>query len=102
MTLFGQSAGSMAAQLLLLSGQVAGLFQGAILQSGPILSAFAHSDKNPAYYAKTFSASVGCDPTRSSSDILECLQQLTAEEIVSQVRVLDHKDNIMLNAPNPC
>lgn len=100
-TLFGESAGSMVVQLLMLTDHVPGLFRGAILQSGPILSAFAHSDKNPAYYARTFSSAIGCDPTQSSSNILECLQQLSAEEIVKKVRVLDHKDNVMLNAPNP-
>ena len=100
-TLFGESAGSMVVQLLMMTEHVSGLFRAAILQSGPILSAFAHSDKNPAYYARTFSASVGCDPTLSSTHILDCLQNLDAEQIVSQVRVLDHKDRIMLNAPNP-
>ena len=100
-TLFGQSAGSMAAQLLLLSGQVAGLFQGAILQSGPILSAFAHSDKNPAYYARTFADTVGCDPTETSEKVLECLQAVDVEKIVQNIRIFDHEDDVVRNAPSP-
>jgi len=100
-TMFGESAGSMVVQLLMMTDHASGLFRAAILQSGPILSAFAHSDKNPAFYAKTFSAAVGCDPESNSSNLLSCLQNLSAEEIVSQVRVFDHEDNVMLNAPNP-
>jgi len=100
-TLFGHSAGSMVVQLLMMTKHVSGLFRAAILQSGPILSAFAHSDKNPAFYARTFSSSVGCDPQSNSSQILDCLQHLDVENIVSNVRVFDHEDNVMKNAPQP-
>jgi len=100
-TLFGESAGSMVVQLLMLTGHVSELFRGAILQSGPILSAFAHSDKNPAYYGRTFASALGCDPAMDSSVIVQCLQMKDATELVSHIKVFDHQDKVMLNAPNP-
>jgi len=91
----------MAVQLLLLSGRTAGLFRAAILQSGPVLSAFSHSDKHPAYYGRTFAAAVGCPPEESSAAIMACLQDRDLATLVRHTRILDNEDKVMVNAPNP-
>jgi len=102
-TLFGQSAGAMAVQNLMMSPQTKDkqLFRAAILQSGPILSAFAHSDKHPAFYCRTFALAVGCDPSASASQLVQCLQKVPLDQLISQVRLFDHEDKVMSNAPNP-
>jgi len=102
-TLFGQSAGAMAVQNMMLSPHTKDkeLFRAAILQSGPILSAFAHSDKHPAFYCRTFALAVGCDPTAAGPDLVECLQNVPLHQLISQVRLFDHEDKVMNNAPNP-
>ena len=93
----------MAVQLIMMSPHTKhqGLFRAAILQSGPILSAFAHSDKHPAFYCRTFANAVGCDPSSSGPDLLACLQSLPVEELVRHVRLFDHEDQVMHNAPSP-
>ena len=100
-TVFGHSAGAMAVQLLLLSGRTAGLFRAAILQSGPVLSAFSHSDKHPAYYGRSLAAAVGCPPEETSAVLLSCLQAKPLHIIVEQTRLFDHEDGVMRNAPSP-
>ena len=85
----------------MMSSRMTGMFSAAILQSGPILSAFSHSDKHPAYYGRTFAGAVGCNPEANASIILECLQVTDLEAIVSNIRLFDNKDNTLLNAPNP-
>ena len=83
-TLFGESPGAMVVQLLLMTPHGSGLFRAAILQSGPILSAFAHMDKNPSYYGKVFAGSVGCHSSLGNTEILSCLQAVDVEKIVSK------------------
>jgi para-nitrobenzyl esterase len=60
-TIFGESAGAMCVNHLVVSPQAAGLFKGAIMQSGPSMSNFGKTDKHPAFY------------TRFSSRILKSL-----------------------------
>lgn len=105
-TVFGQSAGAMVVQLLMLSPHTRdrglfrweelrpGLPRAAILQSGPILSAFTHSDKHPAFYARTFARAVGCDPASEGPALLACLQSVPIEKLVRNVRIFDHQDQV--------
>merc|ERR1719481_1560707 len=83
-TLFGQSAGSMAVQLMMMSPHTKdkNLFRSTILQSGPIISAFSHSDKNPSFYSRTFAASVGCPSTAPGPQLVSCLQSVPVENLV--------------------
>ena len=75
-TIFGNSAGSSSVMFHVLSPQSRGLFQQAIAQSGVPNSLFVHSDKHPAYYARTYAMSLGCDPEGTSKEILSCLQNI--------------------------
>ena len=100
-TLVGHSAGAMAAQFLLLRPRVSGLFRAAILQSGPVLSAYSCGDHHPAHYARSLGAALGCSPHANSSQLLSCLRAAPASEVVRHVRVVDQQPDVVRNAPNP-
>ena len=100
-TVVGHSAGAMAVQFLMLSPGLEGLFRGAILQSGPAISAYSCSDRHPAYYTRTLAAALGCDPASNSSEIVNCLKSVEPEDIVKFVRIMDQKPDVVKNAPNP-
>lgn len=89
-TLFGQSAGSMAASALVLSPLASGLFNRVILQSGVVSSYFgSNSDKVGLEKAKILAEKVGC-PTNGSS-LVGCLQTKSAQDL------LKHASGGMLN-----
>ena len=100
-TLMGHSAGAMAVQFLMLNPSLSGLFQAAILQSGPAISAYSCSDRHPSYYTRTLAGALGCDPKANNSQIVSCLQSKDAGEIVKFVRIVDQKPDVVKNAPNP-
>ena len=97
----GHSAGAMAVQFLMLNMNLAGLFRAAILQSGPVISAYSCSDKHPAYYTRTLAAAVGCDPAANSSALIQCLQRVDLQLLVNNVRVVDQQPDVVRNAPSP-
>ena len=101
LTLMGHSAGAMAVQFLMLNLRLSGLFRAAILQSGPVLSAYSCSDKHPAYYTRTLAGAVGCDPAANSSALLLCLQDTELARLVGAVRVVDQQPDVVRNAPSP-
>ena len=100
-TLVGHSAGAMAVQFLMLNMKISGLFRAAVLQSGPVISAYSCSDRHPAYYTRTLAAALGCDPLLNTSLVLQCLQTLPARDIIQHVRIVDQKPDVVKNAPNP-
>ena len=100
-TLMGHSAGAMAVQFLMLNMKLSGLFRAAILQSGPVISAYSCSDKHPAYYTRTLAAAVGCDPALNSSALVHCLQRADLHLLVNNVRVVDQQPDVVRNAPSP-
>ena len=100
-TVVGHSAGAMAVQFLMMNPQMSGMFRGAILQSGPVISAYTCSDRHPAYYTRTLAGAIGCDPLANSSTIVKCLKSMDARDIVKYVRIVDQKPDVVKNAPNP-
>ena len=90
-TLVGHSAGAMAAQFLLLRPRVSGLFRAAILQSGPVLSAYSCGDHHPAHYARSLGAALGCTEARSAA-LVACLQAAAPAQLLeaaAQLREFD-------------
>jgi len=81
-TIFGESAGGMSVSYLLLSPAAKGLFHKAIVQSGPAIANFAKSEKHPAYYARTFASTLGCNPEASTKDMYSCLNKLDATTLI--------------------
>ncbi|XP_055613339.1 venom carboxylesterase-6-like [Uranotaenia lowii] len=85
-TLSGFSAGSASVQLLYLSKLSRGLFKNGIAHSGSALNPWALAE-NSANKTWLIASSIGCS-TRSSEEMLKCLRQKPAEEIVAAVRPL--------------
>ena len=82
-TLFGESAGSFSICGHLASPLTAGLFQKAIMESGPC-SGGAMSLSDAESYGKSFSArsSLGCD-SLIASDVVSCMRGKSADEIIA-------------------
>ena len=76
-TLFGESAGSMAVNFHLVSPQSRGLFHGAILQSGTALGPYTAPRSPPGYYTTKLAEAAGC----GEKDALECLRTLPARKL---------------------
>ena len=51
-TIFGESAGAMSVMHHVLSPQSAGLFHGAVMQSGVLPTSFVRVDKHPEYHGR--------------------------------------------------
>ncbi|XP_071494932.1 acetylcholinesterase-like [Diadema antillarum] len=80
-TIFGESAGSGSVALQILSPMSAGLFSGAIMQSGALALWSNFPDKATGVYLTTqIAAKVGCDVT-SSKAMAECLRSKPFEEL---------------------
>ena len=80
-TLFGESAGGWSVNYHLLADKTKGLFQSAIIQSGPILSSFlapGYSDKTDRDLHKSYAERLGCSS-------IECLRTKTAAEIMESM-----------------
>lgn len=85
-TLVGYSAGSASVQLLYLSPMSRGLFKNGIGHSGSALNPWVLAE-NSAEKARTIATGVGCVGT-SSRDLLVCLRQKSARDIVRAVAPL--------------
>ena len=58
-TIAGESSGGMSVMYLLMSHLARGLFSGAIIQSGPMISSYTSWDKRPMLYTKKFAEDLG-------------------------------------------
>eukprot|EP00092_Neocalanus_flemingeri_P017124 GFUD01018520.1.p1 GENE.GFUD01018520.1~~GFUD01018520.1.p1 ORF type:complete len:581 (-),score=109.13 GFUD01018520.1:68-1810(-) len=85
-TIFGESAGSMAVNFHLLSPQSKGLFSKAIMQSGTALSTFIKSSKHSARDGHKFAEAVGC---RKETEIVECLQTVPLKSLYASLLMFD-------------
>uniref|UniRef100_A0A182K574 carboxylesterase n=1 Tax=Anopheles christyi TaxID=43041 RepID=A0A182K574_9DIPT len=83
-TLSGFSAGSASVHLHYLSPLSRGLFQRAIGHSGSALNPWVMVER-AAEKTNMIAAGVGCPVNGSSKELLHCLRQIPAEEIVRQV-----------------
>uniref|UniRef100_A0A2P2HXS8 Carboxylic ester hydrolase n=1 Tax=Hirondellea gigas TaxID=1518452 RepID=A0A2P2HXS8_9CRUS len=79
-TLFGESAGSASTHFQLLTEKSDGLFQRAILQSGTGLNPWAIA-QNARRNAYAIGKDVGCITDVSSEQLIQCLQEKSAEEL---------------------
>lgn len=87
-TLFGQSAGAVSTATHMTSPRSKGLFQKAIIMSGP-MSLPNKPLEDAVWLGDQFSDSVGCDP----SDIA-CLRSVPVDKIVDMQKEADHIFNI--------
>jgi para-nitrobenzyl esterase len=85
-TIFGQSAGSRSVSLLMISPLSAGLFHGAIAQSGgPIIGSeylnpvFNGNMANVSEMGQKLASKLGCD---GASDVLAAMRSRSAEEVI--------------------
>jgi carboxylesterase type B len=83
-TLSGFSAGGASTHLHLMSDMSKGLFHRAIAHSGSALNAWAQADE---MFGKTkrIAVEVGCTSSLNEHDIIECLKQKPASDIVNPV-----------------
>eukprot|EP00057_Strongylocentrotus_purpuratus_P010563 XP_011665037.1 PREDICTED: acetylcholinesterase isoform X3 [Strongylocentrotus purpuratus] len=80
-TIFGESAGSSSVNCHLLSSMSAGLFSGAIMQSGAMSPTWTFkTQKENAELTFAFGKAMGCE-TNSSTELLTCLRGITEEDI---------------------
>jgi carboxylesterase type B len=98
-TLFGESAGGMSIMNHVVSPWSRGLFDQAIVQSGPFVpSPSVSPSEGPSYYGSTLVEAVGCDAAAASTaKMLKCLQSKTMEEIMDKSRMFER----YLWIPNP-
>ncbi|BFZ07844.1 hypothetical protein BsWGS_10883 [Bradybaena similaris] len=82
-TLFGESAGATSVALLALSPVSSGVFNKGILQSGGATGLISRDAKKRA---RDFAAMVGCSSSQSSSDLAECLDQVSVADILQYSR----------------
>ncbi|GAB6028033.1 Carboxylesterase 5A [Chamberlinius hualienensis] len=86
-TLLGGSAGGASAIYHMLSPLSTGLFHKAIAGSGTPLNPWAFK-QNPKEWTKMFAEQVKCPNTENSKDIVKCLSEKPAEELVLQSRLI--------------
>lgn len=86
-TIFGESAGGVAVQYLMLSPTTKGLYHRAISQSGSALSFWGYNP-NPRKSTLEFISSLDCQTTAqnamdiSSQEIADCLKRFSNEELI--------------------
>merc|ERR1719206_199903 len=85
-TIFGESAGSMAVNFHVLSPQSKNLFSKAIMQSGTVFSSFLESSQQATNYGLRFAEAVGCD---KRNQVVECLRSVPAQELYEQMQIFD-------------
>jgi len=99
-TIFGESAGAMAVNFLMVSPQMKSLFHQAIMQSGTAISPFTAVSNPPAQYARSLATAVGC----SGPDILTCLQTVSPRTLFNQHLMFDEcsiRSDWKLTFPGP-
>ena len=86
-TIFGESAGSLSVALHLLSPLSNGLFQRAIIQSGPALNPVwaPISQKNALQYAHLLAKELNCD-LEDAHMTLKCMQEKNVDEILGLMK----------------
>ena len=85
-TIFGESAGSMAVNFHLLSLESKGLFSKAIMQSGTVFSSFLESSKHSTRDGLKFAEAVGCN---TKNKIVECLKRVPVKELFANMQMFD-------------
>lgn len=100
-TLFGQSAGGMSVCQQLVSPGAAGLFQRAVIQSGPCTGGVATREKAVAT-GDAIAQKLGC-PTgaQAGSSQLACLRAKSADEVLAAAPAIDFNDLRTLLALSP-
>lgn len=89
-TIFGESAGGMSVMSHVLSPLSADLFHTAIVQSGPVVNVpFLHLSHKPAHYAHLLADQLDCYNDGVSSDMLECLQAKSVEDVVDKTGMFE-------------
>ncbi len=97
-TIFGESAGGVSVMQHVVSDWSKGLFHKAISQSGPGFDIPAlYFERDPKYYGQKYVAEVGCDPEKSSEEILKCLQGISVDVLMDKGRMFEK----LLFMPNP-
>lgn len=96
-TLFGQSAGGMSVCQQLVSPAAAGLFQRAVIQSGPCTGGTATREKAVAT-GNAIAQRLGCPAGPSQ---LACLRAKTADEVLAAAPAIDFNDLRTLLALSP-
>ena len=93
-TVFGESAGGWSVNYQLVSDQSKGLFNAAIIQSGPLLASY----QEPAYSGKTtkeihqkYAEQIGCGPGKEDT-VVACLRSKTPEEIIKLMFIMHEKE----------
>lgn len=89
-TLFGQSAGSIAVHVLMVAGKQEGLFQHAIMQTGTVLSPFI-LQKDPLNRAKALGKRMGIK-FNSTESLVQQLREASFEDILKAERSLFEMD----------
>ena len=84
-TVFGQSAGGIGIVALLVTPLSAGLFQRAIIESGPVNPSISLADAEKA--GATFAANTGCS-TGTNKQKAACLRALSVADVVANQGVL--------------
>lgn len=81
-TIFGQSAGAGSSGLHIMSPMSAGLFNGAILESGSEVAIWAVNlpVSQPQNYSFAVASQLDC-PTDDTTDMINCLRQVNASEL---------------------
>lgn len=83
-TIFGESAGAMSCHALTMSPKAYGLMSGAIYESGTLLLSKADLEKTKTHRAAARAAQhFNCSSSNYDLNMLECLQELTIDEIFS-------------------
>jgi carboxylesterase 2 len=92
-TIFGESAGGMSVSYQLMSQKTKGLFQAAIIQSGPLhVPGLMADDIKPYHELHTEVArKAGC---QKSSSMVKCLQEKPAQELFDHVQMFDQCNSL--------
>lgn len=85
-TIFGESAGAASVHAHVLSPMSKGLFSKAISQSGLATNPWALTN-DPVSQSKKFAVNLGC-PTDTTKEMVACLKNLTASEVVKGHQVV--------------
>ena len=101
-TLFGESAGSMAVNFHLVSPQSRGLFHAAILQSGTALGPYTSPRNHPTFYADKVAEAAGC----GDKDTMDCLRALPARKLQLHLQLFNSdscsvRSDLGLTYPGP-
>jgi len=87
-TIFGESAGATSVNALQMSPKAAGLFSGAILQSGTMFLWREKYDKSRRErIASSIAEQFNCSSTRNDKKMLDCLQKLSFEDFLNTIKI---------------